>query len=612
MTDLPASSQRADQIFDGVMDRIYRRTDRIFAGLLICEWFFAIGCALVVSPRTWEGAIGKTHVHLYAALLLGGAIISLPIALVLLRPGAVVTRHVIAVAQMLMSALLIHLAGGRIETHFHVFGSLAFIAFYRDWRVLVSATIIVAADHMIRGLFWPQSVYGVTTASEWRWIEHAAWVLFEDAFLAHSCLRGLAETRDLSVRQADLERFNEQIEQTVRRRTAELRQAQEQLLQSQKLEAVGKLASGIAHDFNNMLGGILAYSSMLREDYAKDEHLAEHLRLIEVSAERGADMTGKLLAFARKGNYEHRQIDLAVSFQEAVGLIKPTLDKKISVVTGVDEDVWPVNGDSTQILQTVMNLCMNARDAMPGGGELRLEVRNVTADAELSRAEKLPGPGRYVRLSVTDTGCGIPPELHEKVFEPFFTTKGVGKGTGLGLSMVYGIMQSHGGQVFLSSAPGEGTAIQLYFPASAEPRSVQPAPAEPMQARPTGGARLSGLRILVADDEEIMRTAAKAILERQGATVTTAIDGEKAVRIFEADPSRFDAVVLDVIMPGMDGIEAFTRMHALRPKLRFVLISGYAESARISELRRRHGAGFIRKPFRSEILIRELDQQEAA
>src|SRR5437868_9139185 len=199
------SERRAADLLDQYKTDIYRRTDRLFAGLMGLQWIAGIVFALWVAPLTWVGASSRPHVHVWAAMVLGGIISLFPAVLALVRPGMASTRYTIATAQMLMGALLIHLTGGRIETHFHVFGSLAFLAFYRDWRVLVPATIVVALDHMLRGAFWPQSVYGVLVASQWRWVEHAAWVVFEDVFLVVSCRRSVAEMRDTAERTATLE-----------------------------------------------------------------------------------------------------------------------------------------------------------------------------------------------------------------------------------------------------------------------------------------------------------------------------------------------------------------------------------------------------------------------
>jgi two-component system, sensor histidine kinase and response regulator len=206
-TMLPALSMpsRADALFEEHRRDIYRRTDRLFAWLMVSQWVAGIAFAVWVSPLAWAGTTSRVHLHVWAAVILGGIVSGFPALLAILRPGEASTRYTIAVAQMLMSALLIHLTGGRLETHFHVFGSLAFLAFYRDWRVLIPATVIVALDHMLRGIFWPQSVYGVVLASEWRWLEHAAWVIFEDVFLIVSCRRSCVEMRQTAERTAALE-----------------------------------------------------------------------------------------------------------------------------------------------------------------------------------------------------------------------------------------------------------------------------------------------------------------------------------------------------------------------------------------------------------------------
>ncbi len=196
---------RAVELFAEYQRDIHQQTDRLFAGLMALQWVGGIVFALWVSPLAWSGSTSRTHVHVWAAVVLGGLISLFPALLALLRPGQPSTRYTIATAQMLMGALLIHLTGGRIETHFHVFGSLAFLAIYRDWKVLVPATIVVALDHMLRGMFWPQSVYGVLVASQWRWLEHAAWVIFEDIFLVVACLRSTTEMRDTAARTAALE-----------------------------------------------------------------------------------------------------------------------------------------------------------------------------------------------------------------------------------------------------------------------------------------------------------------------------------------------------------------------------------------------------------------------
>jgi PAS domain S-box-containing protein len=227
MTLADSIAARAQTLFEEHSRQIHGRTDRLFAGLMAVQWLAAIAAALWISPRTWAGQYSQVHLHMWAAVLLGGVITILPIALALVRPGATATRYSIAAGQMLMSALLIHLTGGRIETHFHVFGSLAFLAFYRDWRVFVPATLVVAVDHLVRGVYWPLSVFGVLTASPWRWVEHAAWVLFEDVFLVSACVLAVREMRSIAAQRAELEATNEIVERKVEERTTEARRAEE-------------------------------------------------------------------------------------------------------------------------------------------------------------------------------------------------------------------------------------------------------------------------------------------------------------------------------------------------------------------------------------------------
>src|SRR6059036_4061870 len=227
-TTLEGSVQaRATTLFRSYQESVYRRTDRLFATLMVLQWLAGIVTAVGISPQTWAGASSQTHWHVWAAIFLEGAITGFPVLLAWKQPGRALTRHTIAVAQMLTSALLIHLSGGRIETHFHVFGSLAFLAFYRDWTVFVPATLLVAADHFLRGVYWPQSVYGLLTASPWRWLEHAAWVAFEKTFLINACLQSVREMWDIARQRAELEVAHRKTEQTVLERTAELKASEE-------------------------------------------------------------------------------------------------------------------------------------------------------------------------------------------------------------------------------------------------------------------------------------------------------------------------------------------------------------------------------------------------
>ena len=223
----PSLAARTRLLLDDSQQKIWVRTDRLFACLMTVQWLAGIAAAVWISPRTWTGPYSQVHIHVFAAIFLGGVISAFPILLALVRPGATSTRHAIAAAQMLTSALLIHLSGGRIETHFHVFGSLAFLAFYRDWRVLITASVVIAADHLLRGMFWPQSVYGVLKATPWRALEHAGWVIFEDCVLFVSIRHSLRDMQDAADKRAQLELNHEIVERKIQDRTRELRSSEE-------------------------------------------------------------------------------------------------------------------------------------------------------------------------------------------------------------------------------------------------------------------------------------------------------------------------------------------------------------------------------------------------
>src|SRR5262245_51800227 len=231
------TAERAAALFEEHQQAIYRRTDRIFLLLMPLQWMAAIALSLWLSPLTWAGGISTVHPHVWTALFLGGTVTVFPVLLALAQPGSILTRHVIAAGQMLMSALLIHLSGGRIETHFHVFGSLAFLAFYRDWRVLITASAVVAVDHFLRGMYWPASVYGTVAAGTWRRLEHADWALYEDAFLMLAIHRGQLEMREIARRQVELEEAYAATEQKVLERTAELAETRDRALAAARVKS---------------------------------------------------------------------------------------------------------------------------------------------------------------------------------------------------------------------------------------------------------------------------------------------------------------------------------------------------------------------------------------
>ena len=321
-----AVSQRASELFQQSRLAIFRRTDRLFAGLMVLQWIAAIVSAVWISPRTWAGAYSETHLHVWAAVLLGGLITAFPVCLVLLRPGAALTRHVIAISQMLTSALLIHLSGGRIETHFHVFGSLAFLACYRDWRVLVTATVVVAADHFVRGVFYPQSVFGVLTASPWRAIEHAAWVVFENLFLFVTIVQSTGEMEETAQNLAVLERTKETVEAEVEVRTQLLQEAlKESAHRQRRIEAIVNTA--VAPIVTISSRGLIKMFNPAAEQlfgYSEAEMLNKNVSRLMPSPYR-EEHDGYLEHCVRTGRQDVIGVNREVSGQHRDGTVLPLL-----------------------------------------------------------------------------------------------------------------------------------------------------------------------------------------------------------------------------------------------------------------------------------------------
>jgi PAS domain S-box-containing protein len=1185
--DIPSLTlQRAGEIFADHQQSIYKHTDRLFAVLMSIQWVAGILAALWISPRTWIGTVSQTHIHVWAAIFLGAAINVLPIALAVKKPGATSTRYVIATAQMMMSALLIHLTGGRIETHFHVFGSLAFLSFYRDWRVLLPATIVVAADHFLRGFFWPASVYGVLAPSEWRWLEHAGWVLFEDVILVVAIRRSVAEMWDIAVRTAETNDLNQSLEQRVADRTAEivrasnglqrqiverklaesalrdseeryrllfernplpmwvydrdtlaflavneaacqhygysreeflamtisdirppedvpslldsLSQAQsglhgagvwkhrksdgtivdveitsyalefadrpaklvlvnditerkrveealqtseeehrsifdnatmgiyrstadgtvikanlafarmlgydsveeivqlnlaldvyyypeqrakliaqsptgsaddveilwkkkdgtpiwvhlnaravldesgrtvcfdtcihdvtnrvqaeealrnserrfsqafnaspqpmsittlaegryidinesfvsisgygreelightsaelriwpttdarkqlidllnqqgfvrntetqlrtksgdlrvllssaevvelagerclliassditerksaeqalaeaneralteykrlveriaalgqslgnardlttifrslrdfavvsvpcdgmmislyeqeketrkaaycwaddqefdpnslsgipvrdgltgraiksgsvhvdndfqeelrryrnpvivgdctddrvarsalsapmtimgrtigcveiqsyqagvfneehvtamrmaanlaatavenvtliereqakeEQLRQSQKMEAVGQLAGGVAHDFNNLLTAITGYSELTLRGLDQNSSLRPKVEEIKRAGERAASLTRQLLAFSRKQILQPKVLALNAVIPDMEKMLCRLIGEDIVLRTVLDERLGHVKADPGQIEQILMNLAINARDAMPSGGSLTIETKNVSLDRPYVNQQVVLKAGHYVMLSVSDSGCGMNAETQARIFEPFFTTKEVGKGTGLGLSTVYGIVKQSEGSIWVYSEVGKGTTFKIYLPRVDQVVETEEA---------TDGSKSASRgheTILLVEDEEMVRTLAIEILEGYGYTVIAAANGEEGLSRCREFSAPIDLMITDVVMPHMSGRELAAELRSVRPETRVLYMSGFTDDAIF-----RHGlladeVAFIQKPFSPDALARKarevLDQSD--
>ena len=340
-----------------------------------------------------------------------------------------------------------------------------------------------------------------------------------------------------------------------------------QFLRAQRLEAVGTLAGGMAHDLNNILAPMLMAAGLLKES-ATSDHDRNLLGMIEKSAQRGADIIRQLLTFSRGIEGERRPIQLKHLAREMGHIVQETFPREITLVEEVPSELWPVVADPTQVHQIMVNLCVNARDAMPEGGRLEITARNALLDAARAGTKHGAKVGRYVVLAVADSGMGMPPEVIDHIFEPFFTTKGVGKGTGLGLSTVQGIVRSHGGFLDVTSAPGKGSKFEVYFPAAFEAAAEREAePSQPL-------SRGEGQTILVVDDEEPVREAIKQVLQKANYQVVTATNGREGVVAFLRQRSSVKLVITDAMMPEMGGAALVRALQILDGKLKFIALSG--------------------------------------
>jgi PAS domain S-box-containing protein len=734
-------SSRTVELFKEQQQNIVKHTDRLFSRLMLWQWGAGVAAAMVISPLTWAGGYSQIHPHLLAAILLGGFVTALPVYLANKYPGHILTRHVIGIGQMLMSALLIHLTGGRIETHFHVFGSLAILAFYRDWRVLVSASLVVVIDHVVRGLFWPQSVYGVLSAPIWRSLEHGGWVIFELTFLIVSIRKSLSEMMNVAERQARLEALNETFERKVAERTAELtrenierrqieqnlkqsqtqlaraqqiarmgswewdivanrvswseetarlyglieadtdprmecclerihpqdveqvrdslatalrtrqtytsdhrvilpdgterimhglgevvcneqgepiriigtvqdvtearhaaqalQRSEEQLRQSQKMEAMGRLAGGVAHDFNNLLTVINGYSGMMLQQMGKPHALRKHTEQIQQAADRAAALTGQLLAFSRKQVLQPRVLPLNSIVGGLEKMLRRLIGEDIELSTVFEPALGNIKADPGQIEQVIINMVVNARDAMPQGGKLTIRTANVSLDQITSFRNRSLQVGEYVMLAISDTGVGMTKEVQAHLFEPFFTTKGVGRGTGLGLATCYGIVSQSDGDIRLYSEPNRGTTFKIYLPRVDAPASA-PARNPESDVLPAGTES-----ILVVEDDLAVRRLAMELLSECGYQVREAGDGAEAREIFNASPN-FDLIVTDVIMPRMSGRELYDEIRTTAPQTQVLFMSGYTDDALAQHGVLEPGLWFIEKPFSPARLARKV------
>ena len=381
----------------------------------------------------------------------------------------------------------------------------------------------------------------------------------------------------------------------------ERKQLESQFLRSQRMESIGRLVSGIAHDLGNLLVPISLGVKVLQQRFSDDEKAIRTLSMIQNSAERGSDMVDQVLAFARGVEGERVMLQLETIIDDVHNITDETFPEEIDVDVQVDDDLEQVMGDATQVQQVLMNLCVNARDAMPDGGTLTIRAENVTLDDEDARKNIDAEPGEYVCLAVSDTGVGMSDEVIDKIFEPFYTTKPEGEGTGLGLSTAYSIIKGHEGFIDVSSSKGEGTTFRIFLPvATDEVTSEEDHPTTVMQNG-------EGARVFIVDDEPNILSATRDALEQAGFRVDTAQDGHEALTQLKARQFDVDVLVTDIVMPNLDGISLIKEVHATRPEMPIIAASGLADS-RTDEALDAGADVFLSKPFTDEKLRAALQQ----
>jgi len=379
------------------------------------------------------------------------------------------------------------------------------------------------------------------------------------------------------------------------------------LRQAQKMEAIGQLAGGVAHDFNNLLTGILGYAELLKTEAGDPEVVQEAVNEIWSGARRAADLTKQLLGFARRGKHRSVPIEMHELMPGIIRLVDPMLDKRISIIERFEAPKAIVRGDPSQIEQAILNLLLNAVDAVETkardsaeGTKREIVLRTgFVPRAEVSGRSGLGDGPDFFSIAISDTGCGMSPEIQDRIFEPFFTTKEEGRGTGMGLAMVYGIVKSHEGWIEVDSHPGSGTTITIYFPLADEAELAASRITEPTVIRGTG-------QILIVDDEEPIRRLVSKILTSLGYTAITARNGREALEFFSKRSGSIDLILLDMVMPEMSGSECLLELKKLDPYVRVVITTGYGLNGIVRELIDAGAVGFMQKPFTAARLSEEI------
>ncbi|MBI5250693.1 MAG: response regulator [Desulfomonile tiedjei] len=414
--------------------------------------------------------------------------------------------------------------------------------------------------------------------------------------LAHEITMGLRNSLLFEEVQKHAQLLEERLAE-LKRSNEERDSLQSQLLQAQKMEAVGILSGGIAHDFNNLLQVIQGYSDLALFHVAEGNKGHSHLREIKKAARRAAELTQALLTFSRRIESKLRPVDVNQEIRHVSAMLSRTMPKVIDIRIDLEEGIHTVNADPSQLQQVLMNLVLNARDAMPSGGTLSIQTRNLRLDEEYCRTHLGTKPGNYALVSVSDNGSGMDSKTQESIFDPFFTTKEMGKGTGLGLSIAYGIIKSHGGHIRCYSELGEGTTFRIYLPAAVE---VDVKPSRTMEVEiPAGGTET----VLIIDDEETLRDLASELLTKFGYRVLVAPNGKEGIKLYRERGHEIDLVILDLIMPEMGGRQCFETIFQINGSAKIVMASGYAGDGQLEDIQNLGAEAIISKPYDATELL---------